>query len=215
MNLAVASRDFIALWVVLDPVGTIPVFLAATAGMDADMRRAVATRGILVATGILLFFLVAGQFLLEAMGISLVSFQIAGGLILLLFALKMMFDNDVPNIEGTGAPASDPMQVAVFPVGIPSIAGPGALLTIVLLTDNYRFDIIDQVYTALIMGAVLVVLFAALMMAAPIHQMIGKGGENIVSRVMGMVLAAVAVDTVLHGFELLGWIDPSLLSTPL
>lgn len=211
MNWADSLRDFITLWVVIDPIGSIPVFLAATAGLDAAKRRAVAIRGILVASAILLFFLICGQFLLEAMGISLISFQIAGGIVLLLFALTMIFGPGKPSTDMEDAPP-DHMQSAVFPVAIPSIASPGAMLAIVLLTDNHRFSVADQAITAVMLGGVLMATLIFMLLAAPIHKLIGTGGENIISRVMGMVLAAVAVDSILTAFTQLGWIGPQILS---
>lgn len=212
MNWTDSLRDFITLWVVIDPIGTIPVFLASTAGLEAAQRRAVAIRGIIVATAILLFFLICGQFLLEAMGISLISFQIAGGIVLLLFALTMIFGPAKPTTDLQDAPA-DHMQSAVFPVAIPSIASPGAMLAIVLLTDNHRFSAVDQAMTGIMLGGVLLATLVFMLAASPIHKLIGTGGENIISRVMGMVLAAVAVDSVLTAFTQLGWIDPQLFTT--
>lgn len=204
-------RDFITLWVVVDPLGTVPVFLAATSGQTTSERRGVAIRAIVVAAGILLFFLICGQFLLEAMGISLVSFRIAGGMVLFVFALTMIFGTPKPARDLEDAP--DKMQSAVFPVAIPSIASPGAMLAIVLLTDNNRFAVEEQVITSLLLGGVLLVTLIFMLLASPIHRLIGVSGENIISRVMGVILAAVAVDAVLHAFAQLGWIDTLILTT--
>ena len=204
-------REFVTLWVVIDPIGTVPVFLAATAGLKSAQRRAVALRATLVAAGILLFFLIFGQFLLEAMSISLVSFQIAGGIVLLLFALTMVFSEPKWTQELETIPR-DHMQSAIFPLAIPSIASPGAMLAIVLLTDNNRFSVGDQVTTAIILASVLLVALLFMLVASPIHKVIGDSGESIISRVMGMVLATVAVDAVLSAFAQLGWIDRALLA---
>lgn len=204
-------RDFITLFVVVDPMGTVPVFLFATSGSDSKRRRAIALRAILVAAGILFFFLVFGQFLLEAMNLSLVSFQIAGGIVLLLFALTMIFGTPKPTREIEDAP--DDMQSAVFPIAIPSIASPGAMLAIVLLTDNNRFAVEEQAITAGLLAAVLLVTLGFMLLAAPIHRLIGTSGENIISRVMGVILTAVAIDIVLNAFAQLNWIDPALLNT--
>ncbi len=212
MDLGELIRSFVTLWVVVDPIGTVPVFIAATAGLAAAQRRAVAIRAIIVAAAVLLFFLIFGQFLLEAMDISLVSFQIAGGIILLLFALTMIFGQPKSAGEMEDIP-KDHMQSAVFPLAMPSIAGPGALLAVVLLTDNNRFSVADQIVTALVLGAVLIITLLFMLAAAPINKLIGSGGESIISRVMGMVLAAVAVDAVLNAFADLGWINQTLLIT--
>lgn len=204
-------RDFITLFVVVDPLGTVPVFLFATSGSDSKRRRAIALRAILVASGILFFFLVFGQFLLEAMDISLVSFRIAGGIVLLLFALTMVFGTPKSTREIEDAP--DDMQSAVFPIAIPSIASPGAMLAIVLLTDNNRFAVEEQAITAALLAAVLLVTLGFMLLAGPIHRLIGPSGENIISRVMGVILTAVAIDIVLNAFAQLNWIDPALLNT--
>ena len=211
MDLAQMLRDFVTLWVVVDPIGTIPVFLAATAGQNAVMRRKVAVKATFFAALILGFFLVLGQFLLEAMGISLVSFRIAGGMVLFLFALTMVFGPPKP-VSDLADMEKDHTQSAVFPIAIPSLASPGAMLAIVLLTDNHRFAIDDQAMTA---GLLMLVLLCAMLLmfaATSIHKLIGPAGENIISRVMGMILAAVAVDAILSGFVLLGWIDSAGLS---
>ncbi len=211
MDIGQMLREFVTLWVVVDPIGTIPVFLAATTGLSAAKRRGVAMRATLYAALILGFFLVFGQFLLEAMGISLVSFRIAGGIVLFVFALTMVFGPPKP-VSDMASVGDTAQQSAVFPIAIPSLASPGAMLAIVLLTDNHRFAVSEQAETAALL--VVVLLFAMVLMfaATAIHKLIGASGENIISRVMGMILAAVAVDAVLSGFVLLGWIDGMLFA---
>ena len=193
-------EQFVTLWVVIDPIGTIPVFVAVAATVDASQRRAVAFKATLVATGVLLFFLVAGQFLIDALGITLPAFQIAGGLILFLFALTMIFGESKCDAEqaeiGKNNDATDP---AIFPLAVPSLASPGAMLAIVLLTDNNRFSIPEQAITAAVMLTVMAVALICMLLAGPILRVIGNGGAAIVSRVMGMILAAVAVDAVING----------------
>lgn len=199
-------RDFVTLWVVVDPIGTVPVFLAATSGLTASARRGIALRAFLVAALVLGFFLVFGQFLLEAMGISLVSFRIAGGIVLFIFALTMVFGPPKPVTDLEDLPESH-MQSAVFPIAIPSIASPGAMLAIVLLTDNHRFAIYEQAITAVLLAVVLLFALLFMFLAAGIHKIIGEAGENIISRIMGVILATVAVDAILGGFSSLGWIE--------
>lgn len=191
-------EQFVTIWVVVDPIGTIPVFVAVTASLAPSAHRWIAVQAALTAAGVLLFFLVAGQFLIDALGISLPAFQIAGGLILFLFALTMIFGESKPERETTEAAADDAPSPAVFPLAVPSIASPGAMLTIVLLTDNNRFSIAEQVVTAAILLSVLACALVLMLLAGPILKVIGKGGAAIVSRVMGMILAAVAVDAVIN-----------------
>lgn len=191
-------EQFVTIWVVVDPIGTVPVFVAVTASLAPSAHRWIAVQAALTAAGILLFFLVAGQFLIDALGISLPAFQIAGGLILFLFALTMIFGESKPERETTEAAADDAPSPAVFPLAVPSIASPGAMLTIVLLTDNNRFSIAEQVVTAAILLSVLACALVLMLLAGPILKVIGKGGAAIVSRVMGMILAAVAVDALIN-----------------
>ena len=201
-------EQFITLWVVIDPIGTVPVFVAVTASMAAAKRTRIAFQAALVSAGVLMFFLVAGQFLIDALGISLPAFQIAGGLILFLFALTMIFGESKPETEldETEADAGRPERAspAVFPLAVPSLASPGAMLAIVLLTDNHRFSVAEQAVTAAVMLSVIAVALVFMLLATPILKLIGLGGAAIVSRVMGMILAAVAVDAVIGAvFELI------------
>ena len=130
-------KEFIALWVVIDPIGSIPVFIAVTAGLSAAAQRKVAIKAIAVSAAILLFFLVGGQVLLEALDIHLAAFQIAGGVVLFLFALTMIFGESKVDEEKRqiNPNAGD---LAIFPLAVPSVASPGAMLAVVMLTDNQR-----------------------------------------------------------------------------
>lgn len=196
-------EHFITLWVVIDPIGTIPVFIAVTAGMTAAARRRTALTATLVSAGVLLFFLVFGQLLIDALGIGLLSFQVAGGIILFLFALTMIFGEPKQDADTRLADADTPLgetgrpSPAVFPLAVPSLASPGAMLAIVLLTDNNSVAIAAQAATAGIMMLVLAVAYVFMLLAGPIIRLIGNSGAAVVSRVMGMILASVAADAVL------------------
>lgn len=211
MQIQSIFEQLVTLWVVIDPIGTIPVFVAVTAAVDASRRPRVALQAALVAAGVLMFFLVAGQFLIDALGISLPAFQIAGGIVLFLFALTMIFGDSKPQAETDAATDSGPeASPAIFPLAVPSIASPGAMLAVVMLTDNNRFAIPEQAVTAAIMLAVIAIAFLLMLLATPILRVIGMGGAAIVSRVMGMILAAVAVDAVINSvFVLTGTTLPS------
>lgn len=194
--------QFVTLWVVIDPVGTIPVFIAVTAMTAPELRPRVARDASLFATGILLFFLVLGQFLIEGLGISLNAFKVAGGIVLFLFALTMIFgepkqktdQNFSASCGGTGD-----VSPAVFPLAIPSLASPGAMLAVVLLTDKGETALGAQAITAGLMVVVVFCAYLCMRLADPIIRLIGNEGSAIVSRVMGMILASVAADTVLLG----------------
>ena len=177
--------SFVLLWAVIDPIGTVPVFIASTQKHPEKDKKKIAMQAVLAAACVLLFFLIAGQFLLEEMGIPLSAFQVAGGIVLFLFSLSMIFGESKP--EGEMKIIKSGKDTAIFPIAIPSIAGPGAILAIVLLTDNHRFDIIYQIYMALIMLLVLVFTLLMLMIASYIHRLIGDSGASVVSRVMGLI----------------------------
>ena len=193
-------EDFVTLWVVIDPIGTIPVFIAVTRHQLPEERTKTAIKAIGYTAAILLFFLCGGQLLLDALKIPLPSFQIAGGLVLFLFALTMIF--------GEGKPAAEQLMeteegtdVAVFPLAVPSLASPGAMMAVVVLTDNRRFDLLEQLATASVMLAILGVTLLLLMFANTIKSIIGNAGASIVSRVMGLILAAVATEHVLSAIN--------------
>ncbi|VEI76969.1 membrane protein, MarC family [Mannheimia haemolytica] len=189
--------QFVVLWAVIDPIGSVPVYLAKTIGLPIEARRKIALNAVLIAAGILIFFLIGGQVLLESMQIPLPAFQAAGGLVLLLFALTMIFGESKPEQEMRIS--SNLSELAVYPLAVPSIASPGAMMAIVLLTDNHRFHIGDQIITAGIMLLVLFITYLLLLAANRIQHLIGNAGAAIISRVMGLILAAIAVNNLLIG----------------
>jgi multiple antibiotic resistance protein len=197
MDWTTIVREFIALWVVIDPIGSIPVFIAVCAGLSAAAQRKVAIRAIVVSAAILLFFLVGGQVLLEALDIHLAAFQIAGGIVLFLFALTMIFGESKVE-EETRQINPNAGDLAIFPLAVPSIASPGAMLAVVMLTDNHRYSVAEQMITAATMLTVLGFTLLLFFMAAPILRVIGSSGASVVSRVMGLILASVAVDNILR-----------------
>ncbi|MEC9431399.1 MAG: MarC family protein [Pseudomonadota bacterium] len=202
----VLLHDFITLWVVIDPIGTLPVFLAVTYGLSARARRRVALKAVVAAFAVLLGFILVGQLVLEGLGIALASFQLAGGIVLFLFALTMIFGQGKPQSELEERPSLT--QTAIFPLAIPSLASPGAMLAVVILTDNNRFSLVQQAVTAGLMAGVMLAALAVLWAANPIRSAIGDAGASVISRVMGMILAAVAVDAVLAALAAMQLIPP-------
>ena len=189
--------DFVTFWVTIDPVGTVPLYLSVTKDLSPAERRRAAIRASVIAFAILAGFLYLGQYLLEAMRIELLSFQIAGGIVLFLFALTMIFARESPN-EGQPERGHD---VAVFPLAMPSIATPGALLAAVVLTDNNTHNFLQETVTCGVMLLVLVATLFLMLAAEVIVRIFGRSGLNILSRVMGMILAAVAVQMVYSAFK--------------
>ncbi len=159
-------------------------------------RRRVAIRAVGIAYGLLAVFGLAGQAILHAMDVSLLSFQIAGGLILFLFAISMVLGNQVESISGEGS-----LSLAIYPVATPIIAGPGSLLTMVLLIDNQRGAPVGQLITLAALAVIAVLLLGAFIMSTAIYRVIGSGGANLLRRVMGLLLAALAVNMVLSALS--------------
>ncbi len=127
---------------VIDPLGSVPVYLEATKNFDKKHKKKIAIRASIVAFGVLLFFIIIGQLILEGMAVSLNAFQISGGVILFLFALTMIFGDGKPESEKSNI--SDYKHVAIFPIAIPSIASPGAIMAVVLMTNNNLYTIFNN-----------------------------------------------------------------------
>jgi len=190
---------FIVFFAVIDPIGTVPVFIATTSHFDKSERNKIALIATLVAAMILIFFVVVGELILTAMSIPLSAFQVAGGIVLFLFALTMIFGESKPNEEIKLAHSHH--ETAVFPLAIPSIASPGAMLAAVLLTKNNQYNIWEQAQTTSMMLAVLVVVYLFLLLAGQINRLIGVSGASVISRVMGLILASVAASNTLQGIK--------------
>ncbi len=184
---------------VIDPFGSVPVYLEATKHFDQSHKRKIAVRASFIAFLILLFFIVVGQIILEGMQVSLDAFQISGGVILFLFALTMIF--------GEGKPASekhlikDYKHVTIFPVAIPSIASPGAIMAVVLMTDNHIYTIKEQIFTTILVMLVVILTMLLLLGANFVQKRIGDYGITVISKIMGLILASYAVQSVLSGLK--------------
>jgi multiple antibiotic resistance protein len=197
---------FVTLFVVIDPIGTAPLFLALTQGMSARQRRTVGLRACFIAALLLMAFALAGEDFLRFIGISMPAFQIAGGLLLFLTALDMLFDRRTQRREnhadeGTGHPADDP---SVFPLAMPLIAGPGAMATMVLLINDTGGT---WEGIALITGVMLVVIalvLLAFLAAAPLERVLRRTGTMVLTRLFGLLLSALSVQFVLNGASALG-----------
>ncbi len=191
-------NDFITIWVIVDPIAALPVFIALTAGYDRAMRTKVAAATALIALAVLVFFICLGQVIIEAMGVSLRSFQIAGGLILFVFAVDLVIGQG-KQVGDSDTAHESAFQRAVYPLAIPNLAGPGAMLTVILRTDNSRLDVLEQLHTATSVALVLAIAFILMLLAGPITRLIGIGGANVLKRIMGMIIAAYAANLVVNG----------------
>ena len=188
---------YIVFFAVIDPIGTIPVFIALTASYSVVEKRKIALISTASAAAILLFFVVAGELILTAMAIPLAAFQVAGGIVLFIFALTMIFGESKPEEEIKLTKSVN--ETAIFPLAIPSIASPGAMLAAVLLTENQKYSIIEQVQVSAVLLAVLLTTLVFMLMAGFIHRFIGSSGASVISRVMGLILASVATTNTLAG----------------
>lgn len=184
---------------VIDPVGTVPVYLEATKHFDNKHKKKIAIRASGIAFLILLFFIVIGQLILEGMEVSLNAFQISGGVILFLFALTMIFGDGKPAEEKNQI--TDYKHVTIFPVAIPSIASPGAIMAVVLMTDNHIYPIQQQAITTLLVLVVVGLTALILLAANKVQEKIGSYGITVISKVMGLILAAYAIQSILSGIK--------------
>jgi multiple antibiotic resistance protein len=187
--------EFVTLFVVINPFGVLSAFLATTGVLPGATQRRIALTAVLVSFVALLLFIVAGGFLLEQLGISTRAFQIAGGIVLFVVALEMVRgeSHEVAHGPGTG----NAHRLAIYPIAIPKIAGPEAMLAIVLLVDDDRYDILQRSLTAASLAAVLAVTLVILLAAGPISRVLGDTGTSVIGRLMGIILAALAVNTIL------------------
>ena len=193
--------EFITLMAVLDPTAAIPVFLAVTAGLSRDQSLRVAAYAVGAAFLVLLFFIIVGQHLLEALKIPMASFQLAGSLILLLFGLKLVL-GQITEEATLIPPTATPLARAVYPLAIPCVAGAGAMLTVVLLTDNNVRSLGEQVMTTGLLALCLTVIFSTLMLAKLIFRLLGRSGVEIISRVSGLILASIGVNGIVIAIRL-------------
>ena len=193
--------ELVMLFVILDPIATIPVFLSATASLTRRDALKVAACAVGIAFGVLLFFIAAGQLLLQALHIPMPSFQLAGSIVLLLFGLKLVLGKVTE--EAAAIAAETPFfERAIYPLGIPGIAGPGAMLTVVLLTDNNVRSIREQAITVAELAVCLLALFGIYAAARVLYRALGRGGIEVVSRVFGLMLASIAVNNLVTAIKL-------------
>lgn len=196
-------RDALMLWATIDPIGTLAIFASVTAALTPGQRRKTALKATVYSALILLGSIVIGQILLSALGIDLLSLQVAGGAILFLFALQMIFGS---KMDEQGGDTSSQHDLAVFPLAVPSIASPGAIMAVIVLTDNNLHDIPEQAATAGVLIGVLIVTCLLMLASTRILRVIGSNGAAILIRVMGLILAALSVQLVFEALEIGNWI---------
>ncbi len=214
MDTAALVTAFVTLFVVIDPVGLSPLFVALTQGMTPARRRAIALRACVVAVVLLTVFGLFGEALLDFVGISMPAFRIAGGILLFLTALDMLFDRRTKRREGHAQeqeddPGDDP---SVFPLAVPLIAGPGAMATMILLVGQDQSDWAWLGAVHLVMMAVVAINMLLFLSAGLMERALGPTGINVTTRLLGMLLAALSVQFVLDGLAgsgVLGGLAPA------
>ena len=196
---ALGVKSFLTMLVVIDPVGVVPVFIALSGGREAGELERVAARAVLVAGVVLTAFAVGGAWLLLRLGISMDSFRIAGGVLLFRIAVDMVLAQRERETEQEAAESRSRRDISVFPLAIPLIAGPGALASVVILAGEETGHGLGLPLVLATTGAVLALCYAALRLAAPLGRVLGQTGVNVITRVLGVLLAALAVQYVADG----------------
>ena len=189
--------SFVALFIIIDPIGLTPVFIAITQGMDDTLRRKVALRSVLVSAFVISLFIVGGETVLGFIGISMPAFRIAGGILLFLTALDMLFQRRSKRRENQTEQelVDDP---SVFPLAIPLIIGPGAIATVILIAGA-KPGLVGIASTGFITALVLLTVFVFFSAASRIEKLLGKTGIDVLTRLLGMLLAALSVQFVIEG----------------
>ena len=195
-------NSFVTLLVVVDPLGLAPIFATLTQGFSEKRKRESAVRGVVLGSAILFIFALAGDVLLDALGIGLPAFRIAGGMLLFLLALDMIFARPTGRRSRTVNDGDDDDygdDISVFPLAIPLLAGPGAITTVLLYTGGARTAQVGLFM--LVLAFVLLLTLASLLLASRVMRLFGDTGANVLSRVLGVLLAALAVQFVLDGIH--------------
>jgi multiple antibiotic resistance protein len=191
---------FVTLLVVVDPPGVVPIYVGLTKDERPSRRRAILVRAVLIAFGVAIFFLVAGRAVLSYLGVTVHAFSISGGILLFVAAMPMLFGQrgglQSPEPKEQGSKGND---ISVFPLAMPLLSGPGTIATILLLTSQVGGDMTRLVAIGVAIAAVFLVSFIVLYLGARLISLVGEGGVHIATRVMGIVLAALAVQYVLNG----------------
>jgi multiple antibiotic resistance protein len=193
---------FVTFFVVIDPPGCAPIFASLTSGAPTAHRRAMAIRSTMVASGILFAFAIFGEDFLRALGVSLDAFRIAGGIMLFLIALEMVFEKRTERREARAedVKASEPEDISIFPMGIPMIAGPGSIASAMLLMSRSN----GLTESLIVLGAlvsILVLTLVCLLLSGPLMKLLGNRLEAMITRVLGVILAALAAQFVIDGVK--------------
>jgi len=194
-------RDFTFIWTTVDPIGNLALFAGLTAALTREDRRRVARRATTYAAIILIGAVVLGQIILDAMGVHLLSLKLAGGIILFLFSLQMLFGS----MDSANGTVEEGRDIAIFPLAVPSIAGPGTIMAVIVQTDNDVYTVPQQAATAVVLLLVLLITYGFFLASDAILRVIGRQGASVMVRVMGILLAALSVELVMNALSIPPW----------
>ncbi|MCU0852146.1 MAG: MarC family protein [Thermoplasmata archaeon] len=190
---------FIPMFIIIDPVGTLPLYIAMTASMDKAARRRTLEYAIVFAASLLVAFALVGTLILDYLSVSIDALMISGGLLLLVIGISMLYEGDMPRSKRKGAEdepeeRQSPEDIAFVPLGTPLLAGPGAISVVIVMSGTADMPLV-------IASLLLVMFICALILfwAASIYRLIGKAGSRALTRVMGLITSAYAVQMILDG----------------
>lgn len=201
MTIDAALQAFLTLFVVIDPVGLVPVFVALVGDRSEVAQRSTARRAILISAVLLAAFALIGGPLLAYLGISLAALQVAGGILLFRIAVDMVFAQYRRETTEEEVESQTREDVSVFPLAIPLIAGPGALASLLVLTSEAHGDPVDMGLILAMAGLVLLVAWGLLRVSGRVATLLGRTGVNVITRILGVILAALAVQLVANGLQ--------------
>ena len=195
------SKDLATLWTTIDPIGNVALFVGLTALLTRKERHLTALRAVIYASIILVGCMTVGQVILDAIGIHMHSLKVAGGVILFLFGVRMLF-GQMDKAEKSPEAGRD---LAVFPLAVPAIAGPGAMMAAIVLTDNDVYTVPERIQTGIVLLLVLLITYLLLLFSDGILRVIGRNGASVLVRVMGLILCSLAVEIVLTALAVGDW----------
>lgn len=197
-------KTFILFFVVIEPISMVPLFGALTRGAEAGFRRRMALKAVAISAGIFIVFALLGDYLLQALNVSVNAFKIAGGMLLFLLSVDMVFARN-SGLRSTTVREQDEARyredISVFPMAFPLIAGPGALATLLLVVSEVRGDMTEVALTLGVVMLVLLITLILLLATNAVMRVLGVTGANVVSRLLGVVLTALAVQYVIDGIR--------------
>ena len=195
-------KTFILFFVVIEPISMVPLFGALTRGAEARYRRRMALKAVAISAGIFIVFALVGDYLLQALNVSVNAFKIAGGMLLFLLSVDMVFARN-SGLRSTTVREQDEARyredISVFPMAFPLIAGPGALATLLLVVSEVRGEMTEVALTLGVVMLVLLITLILLLATNAVMRVLGVTGANVVSRLLGVVLTALAVQYVVDG----------------